>query len=104
MKHYIAHSLDLPLAKKATVKAFEGYKKRFTDYNPTEKWTSETRCEIGFSAKGIKLSGTIELEPKRIALELEVPFLLKMFQSKAISIIEEEINEWVVRAKNGELD
>jgi hypothetical protein len=104
MKHYIPHGLDLPLAKKATQKAFETYKAKFADYNPTEKWVSDTRAEIGFQAKGIKLSGSIELEPKRIGLELEVPFLLKMFQGKAIAIIEEEIKEWVEKARKGELD
>jgi hypothetical protein len=50
------------------------------------------------------LSGSIELEPKRIGLELEVPFLLKMFQGKAIAIIETEIKEWVEKARKGELD
>ena len=103
-KHIIRHDLDVETAKKATQKAFAGYKQRFADYNPTADWVSENRAEIGFSAKGIKLDGAVELHPKEIHLELDVPFLFKPFRKKAMSIIEEEINDWVARAKAGELD
>lgn len=92
------------MAKKATEKAFAGYKERFASYNPTADWVSDTRAEIGFSAKGVKLDGAVELEPDRIVLELEVPFLFRMFQGKALKIVEEEITEWIERAKAGELD
>lgn len=103
-RHVIPHPLDLATAKKATEKAFAGYKERFASYNPTADWVSDTRAEIGFSAKGVKLDGAVELEPDQIVLELEVPFLFRMFQGKALKIVEEEITEWIERAKAGELD
>lgn len=103
-KQIIKHDLDVPTAKKATEKAFAGYKERFAEYNPTADWVTDTRAEIGFSAKGMKLDGAVELHPGEIHLELDVPFLLKPFRKKALSVIEDQINMWVEKAKNGELD
>jgi hypothetical protein len=104
MKHSIHHTLDFPLAKKATLHAFESYEQRFADYNPAAEWTSDHRAEISFKAKGIKLGGVVELFDERIDLELEVPFLFRPFRNKAMSIVEEEIRRWVAKAENGELD
>ena len=104
MKHEIPHDLSLDLAKRATERAFAGYAERFSDYNPQANWVTDTKSEISFSAKGITLDGAIELKPRVIELELDVPFWARPFRKKAISIIEEEIQDWIVRAKNGELD
>lgn len=104
MKHTINHELSDELAKKATEKAFESYAERFAKYNPTATWTTDSTAEVGFEAKGIKLGGTIELAPGAITLEMSVPFAFKIFQKKAVGIIEGEISDWIERAKNGELD
>jgi len=104
MKHTIKHDLDLALAKKACVKAFEAYSEKFEKYSPTAVWKSDTQAEIGFDAKGVKLGGTVGLRPKEIDVEMNVPFLFKPFQSKAIDLVEGEIRKWVEKAKNGELD
>lgn len=103
-QHVIRHDLDVATAKKATEKAFAGYKERFASYQPTANWVSDNRAEIGFSAKGIKLSGAVEIREGEIGLELEVPLLFRPFRKKALEIIEGEIEEWVERAKAGELD
>lgn len=104
MKHTIKHDLDISLAKKACVKAFEAYSEKFAKYNPTANWKSETLAEIGFEAKGVKLGGTVDLRPKEIEVEMNVPFLFKPFQSKAVELVEGEITKWVGKAKNGDLD
>jgi len=104
MKHVIKHDLSPELAKKATVKAFESYKAKFADYNPTDKWVTENKAEISFSAKRMTLNGGVELRPGEIELELEVPFIFRVFSGRAMKIVEEEIREWIERAKNGELD
>jgi hypothetical protein len=103
MKHSIKHSLSQEMARKVTRKAFDSYKQRFADYNPTDKWVNEDKSEISFSAKGVSMKGVIELKPSEIQLELDVPFLFKVFQKKAISIIEEEIKKWIVKAEAGEV-
>ena len=79
-------------------------RKRFANYNPTASWVSDNRAEIGFSAKGVKLSGAIQIEPGEIHLELDVPFIFRPLRGKALDIIEEQIQMWVDKAKSGELD
>lgn len=104
MKHRVPHDLDQAHAKQVAIKAWESYSQRFSQYDPEARWVTEDRAEIKFRVKGLSLTGEIEVEPEAIALELEVPFVLRPFKSKAISIIEGEIASWIRKAKNGELD
>ena len=103
MKHEVPHDLELAVARRAVDKAFESYRGRFAEYSPTMTWVSERVAHAGFNAKGIKLTGTIEVLPKSIGLQLEVPFLLRIFKNKALQIIEDEIRVWVGKAKAGQL-
>lgn len=102
-KHVITHDLDLDLARKVTDKAFETYAEKFKDYSPTADWVSETKSNITFNAKGIKVNGAVELKPKAVELELEVPLLLRPFRKRAVAIIDEEIRGWIAKAKAGEI-
>lgn len=104
MKHTIKHDLNMDLAKKACVKAFEAYSEKFEKYNPTANWKTDTEVDIGFEAKGVKLGGTVGLRPHEIDVEMNVPFLFRPFQSKAVELVKSEISKWVEKAKNGELD
>jgi hypothetical protein len=103
MKHAIEHDLDTPMAKKVADKAFESYKQRFADYHPTMRWVSERRAEIGFNAKGVKLAGTMDIEERRIDVDLDVPFLLRPFKNLALEAIDREVRLWVGKAHAGEL-
>ena len=104
MKHTVEHGLSREQAKKATEKAFDAYKERFAKYNPDSSWVSDNEAKVSFSAKGVTLEGTVILHDEDIELEMDVPFLLKPFKSKAVSVIEDEITKWVEKAKQGELD
>ena len=103
MKHAVSHDLNEEQAKKVAHAAFDSYKKRFADYNPTVIWANDKRADIAFRVKGVTLKGGVEVQPKSFDLELEVPFLLRPFRGKALSVIEEEINKWVGKAKAGDL-
>jgi hypothetical protein len=103
MKHLIAHDLDSSLAKEAAVRAFEAYQQRFANYKPTMQWDNDKKARIGFSVKGVKLEGSIEIVPRAIELDLDVPFLFRPFKGKAIEVIEKEVRNWLTKAKNGEL-
>jgi hypothetical protein len=103
MKHAVKHDLSQDLAKKAALKAWESYSQRFSKYNPQANWTSDTHADISFQAKGISLKGSLMLEPGQIVMNLDVPFVLRVFQKKAVQVIDEEINTWVGRARAGEL-
>ena len=103
MKHVIAHDLDDATARKVADRAFAEYQGRYPDYKPELVWSSERRADIRFSAKGVKLSGAMLIEPRAITLELDVPFLLKPFQKRAMEIIEREVQTWLAKARAGEL-
>ncbi len=103
MKHDIQHDLDMPTAKKVVDRAFEEYQRRYPDYQPTLRWVSERRAEVTFNAKGIKLDGAMTLEDRNIAAELDVPFLLRPFQKKALDVIEREVRLWLGKARAGEI-
>ncbi|HMJ55116.1 MAG TPA: polyhydroxyalkanoic acid system family protein [Polyangiaceae bacterium] len=103
MKHQIAHDLDSTLAKEAAVRAFEAYQKRFAGFHPTMQWDGDNTARIGFSVKGVKLQGSIDILPRAIELDLDVPFLFRPFKGKALEVIEKEVRNWLTKAKNGEL-
>jgi hypothetical protein len=103
MKHEIPHDLDVSLAKEAAARAFDAYQKRFASFQPRMQWTSEREARIEFNVKGMKLQGTIGIQPRTIDVDLDVPFLFRPFKSKAIEVIDREVKVWLDKAKRGEL-
>lgn len=104
MKHAVKHDLSPELAKKALDKALESYKERFASYSPRAVWTTDKHVDVSFSAKGISLKGTIDLEPNQIVMDLDVPFLLRPFKNQALELVETQIQKWSEKAKRGQLD
>jgi hypothetical protein len=103
MKHAIKHDLDVPTAKKVAERAFAEYQARFAQYDPQMRWADDRRAEIGFHAMGMNVRGSMEVEPQQIDVDLDVPFLLRPFRSKALEVIEREVNRWIGKAKAGEI-
>jgi hypothetical protein len=103
MKHQIQHDLDAGLAKTVADRAFESYRARFAEYRPSMVWTSDGDAKIEFQIKGFKLSGGISVRPRTIDLELDVPFIFRLFKSRALDVIEREVRYWIGKAKAGEL-
>ncbi|MGD8858525.1 MAG: polyhydroxyalkanoic acid system family protein [Myxococcales bacterium] len=104
MQHRITHSLDTETARKVARKAAESYTERFGKYSPTVRWETDDRAKVGFSAKGVTIDGTLQLEPGAIVVEVKVPLLLKPFAGKAVDVIEKQVQHWVQKAERGELD
>ena len=104
MKHVMRHDLPPDVAKKVAEHAFDAYRQRFADYNPTLTWKSDTRADASFSAKGIQLGGTIDLRPQEIAFEMKVPFVLRIFEKKALDVMQRELEFWVNKAKAGDIE
>jgi hypothetical protein len=98
MKHEVPHVLGQQKAKQVAIQALGSYQQRFAEYQPRVDWASESLAKIGFSVKGIKLSGSIEVLANSFSLDLDVPFLLKPFRGKALAVIEDEINKWIAKA------
>ena len=103
MKHSVSHDLGLDQARRVADAAFESYKQKLSKYHPQTRWVGDRRAEISFSVKGVTLTGALEVNERSIDMELEVPFLLRPFKGKALSVIEGEIREWMERAKAGEV-
>jgi hypothetical protein len=103
MKHAVLHDLGQEKAKQVAEAAFSAYRDRFAKYKPVATWVDDQRANITFNVKGMTLSGTLEVSPRTIDMELDVPFLLKPFKQTAIGIIEGEIKKWVSKAKAGEI-
>jgi len=102
MEHTVAHDLGRAVAKRATQAAIDSYTKRFSQYKPQATWTDDYKATVGMNVKGIHLDGKIEVRDNEIAMNLDVPFVLRPFRSRAIQIIEREITAWMARAKAGE--
>lgn len=103
MKKTIDTGLEPDLAKKAIDKAMDEYKARFAEYDPRFDWTGADRGEFGFNAKGVKLQGNIVVRDKKIDVDMHVPLLFRVFQGKAMTVIEDQVNVWVEKARRGEL-
>ncbi|MCL2823100.1 MAG: polyhydroxyalkanoic acid system family protein [Polyangiaceae bacterium] len=103
MKHEVSHGLPMSLAKVAVNKAFEAYSVRFAEYKPVLTWTSDRKAKAGFSVKGFTLNGGFELREGVIVMELDVPFILRVFSKQAFEAIEKEVRIWIGKAKSGEL-
>ena len=101
MKHAIVHDLDASTAKKATLRAFAEYSARYPEYAPELRWLDERRANVSFSPKGIKIGGTLTVGERSVDLDLDVPFLLRIFQKKAVDIIDREVRIWIGKAKDG---
>lgn len=99
MKHQVPHALAQSKAKDIAIQALDSYQKRFAEYDPYCDWVSEYVAKIGFSVKGVKLTGSIEVLPSAFELDLDVPFLLRPFKGKALAVIEEEIKRWIAKAQ-----
>jgi hypothetical protein len=101
MKHVVSHDLGQERAKAAAEAAFGAYAQKFAKYSPKVSWTSTNTAQISFQVKGFTLSGSLEVLPRSIEMDLDVPFLLRPFKGQALSVIEGEINEWIQKAKTG---
>ncbi|HWO10697.1 MAG TPA: polyhydroxyalkanoic acid system family protein [Polyangiaceae bacterium] len=103
MKHTVAHDLGREQAKRVAEAAWNSYSGRFSKYSPTCKWENESKANIGFNVKGVSLKGSLEVGDRDIALDLDVPFLLRPFKGQALAVIEEEIRAWITKSKAGQI-
>ena len=103
MKHLVRHDLEPELARRTAERALESYAEDFQEYQPTVHWSRADRAEVSFAARGLVVKGFLEVGAQSYLLQLKVPFLLRIFEKRAVEVIEGEILEWVGRAKNGDL-
>ncbi|WP_437601133.1 polyhydroxyalkanoic acid system family protein [Sorangium sp. So ce590] len=98
MKHTVHHDLNDEEAKSAVLRAMAQYCDRYAEYAPSMLWSDERRADLGFSFKGCKLGGRIELRPRTVDLEIDVPLPLRMFQRMAIAAIDTAMRRFIDEA------
>jgi len=103
MKHYIEHDLGVDVAKKVATHALETYRERYPNADPQAKWVTDRQADFSVKLKGMKLAGKIQVEERRIAIDLDVPFLLRPFRGMAMDVVEREVKTWIAKAKAGEI-
>ncbi len=103
MRHVIKHDLTPEQLRLAVRKFADVYCERFAEYNTTAEWLGDDHVEVRFKVKGVRLSGKLELLVDEIGIDMEVPLPLRLFKSRAVSAIEEQVVPWLVKAKAGEL-
>jgi hypothetical protein len=91
MKHVLQHRLDLATSKQIADQAFAQYQKRLAKYEPTMCWLDDQHAEVQFEVKGIAMTGSVELRPGSVEIDLDVPFLFRPFRGIAIRVLEEEL-------------
>ncbi|WP_437527585.1 polyhydroxyalkanoic acid system family protein [Sorangium sp. So ce726] len=98
MKHTIEHDLNDSEAKLATERAIAQYRERYAEYEPFLVWHDARRAELGFSVKGVKLKGSMELRPGAVDVDLDVPLLMRPFKGVAIAAIDKEVRHFIEQA------
>ena len=91
------------MARKAADAALEAYATRFAEFAPQITWTGDRTAEVAFKAKGMTLKGTFEIRDDAIDMDMEVPLLLRPFRQKALDVVEGKVQEWIDKARRGEL-
>lgn len=102
VRHVIRHDLDDDLARRTANAAIEYYRSRYARYSPRVTWVDDKRARIEFVARHIRLEVGVALSPGAIEIEMEVPFLLRVFRQKAIDRVEADVAGWLQRARAGE--
>jgi hypothetical protein len=102
-KHVIQHGVTQAQAKQAIETAINVYSRKFPQYQPKTRWPSDSQAQVTFNVKGMTLTATINIHPRTIESEMQVPFIFLPFRGRALKVIEDEIRKWVARAKAGEI-
>jgi len=103
MKKTIPTALNRERSKVVIGKAMEAYSARFAEYNPRFAWVSDDRAEFGFNAKGFTLTGTMVIYDQKVDVEMEVPFLFRVFEGRAMDVIQDQMKIWIDKENKGEI-
>lgn len=101
MKHLIVHNLELLRSRQLIEKAFAEYQRRYARYSPSLAWRDERRADFGFTAKGMTLTGSLDLRPRELEIAMDVPFFLRVFKGQAMKILDREVQRILSAASEG---
>lgn len=58
----------------------------------TEQWNGN-QCRFSFTARGYKLSGTGEIHPSQVVLNIKLPLVAYPFKGKIRSVVQQHLEE-----------
>jgi hypothetical protein len=99
VKHDIRHGLSVEKAKQAATLALQEYQQRYADKGLNARWTSDTRAEVEFTAKGTKVQAVVDVLPDVLRVDAQIPFVFVPFKSMAIKAVETEAQKWIQQVR-----
>lgn len=103
MRYAVKHDLDGELLHRTIEAAFSSYQQRYPGYDPSLIWTSATQARIGFRARGMAVSGNVDMHPGELDVDLDLPLVFRVFKKRALAVVDAEVQGWIRRAKAGEI-
>lgn len=104
MKYSVQHGLpDRSRVRVVVEKAYVAYQERLSDYKPKIDWQAEDRATIGFTVMSQSIAAAVEFDDKELRIDGKVPFLFKPFEKKIESVLGNEMEKWLTKARNGEI-
>lgn len=104
MKYEVEHGLDdLASVRKVVDAAFAHYASEHPNHKPTFNWKDDRKGEASFSILGRTLGATFEMTDTKVILDGKVPLMFKPFEDKALGVVKRELENWLAKAKKGEL-
>ncbi len=94
MQHSVSHELDPEVARQVARRAVDSYLARFADYDAAARWIDSDHCKIAVRVQGFSLRGLVALLPYEISMDVDVPWSLSVFASRAIDVIDREARRW----------
>lgn len=104
MKYSVQHGLaDRSRVRVVVEKAYVAYEQRLSDYRPRISWESEDRATIGFTVMSQSIDALVEFDDEELRIDGKVPFLFKPFQKKIETVLGNEMEKWLTKARAGEI-
>lgn len=103
MQKVIPHDLPKDKAKRVIDKAVATYTEDAAQYSPDFKWVNDSTAKLTLTVMRKQITADIKLNDKDVTLDVTVPPAFKIFEKKALSLVDEEVQKWLRKAKKGEI-
>jgi Fe-S-cluster formation regulator IscX/YfhJ len=104
MKYSVQHGLpDRSRVRVVVEKAYVAYEERLSDYKPKIDWEDDDRATIGFTVMSQSIIAVVEFDDEELRIDGKVPFLFKPFQRRIESVLGNEMEKWLGKARAGEI-
>ncbi len=105
MNYVVTHEMsDLDRVKVVIEKAYDAYKMKLADYNPSLRWENDRRAKVEFTVMRKTIDANFAITDTEVRIEGSIPFLFRPFQGKIERVVGREVEKWLAKEKAGELE